>query len=173
MGETIKDLTRRFLSRRQPLLAFLHGLVRDADVAEEMLQEVWLRLAEAVEKGQDVRDVPSWCRGVARNLVLHHFRSLRTRGVVADSRLVELAATAFEEAGDPGDARKQWLLDCVERLPEHSRSVIRMKYADGLRAAEIARRQDRSEDAVLKALSRIRQTLADCVEARRAEEGEA
>jgi RNA polymerase sigma-70 factor (ECF subfamily) len=169
MGESIKDLTRRFLGQRRPLLAFLHGLVRDADLAEEMLQEVWVRLAEAVEKGHEVRDLLSWCRGTARNLVLHHFRSLRTRGVVADSRLVELAAQAFDEA-QASDDRSQWLIDCVEALPEHSRSVLRMKYADGLRAAEIARRQQRTEDAVMKALSRIRQALADCIQQRRAAE---
>src|SRR5262249_526927 len=39
MGETLKELTRRFLAQRQALLAFLHGLVRNADVAEELLQE--------------------------------------------------------------------------------------------------------------------------------------
>ncbi|MGL4550682.1 MAG: sigma-70 family RNA polymerase sigma factor [Gemmataceae bacterium] len=170
MSQTIKDLTRRFLQQRQPLLAFLHGLVRNADVAEELLQEVWLRLAEAAEKGTEILDVGKWCRGVARNLVLHHFRGRRT-AVVADSRLVELADLAFEEAQEtPAQARQQWLLDCVGSLPEHSRALVRMKYGDGLRAAAIAERQGRSEEAVLKALSRVRQALEQCVEARRATE---
>lgn len=171
MGETLKELTRRFLAQRQPLLAFLHGLVRDADVAEELMQEVWLRLAEACEKGTDILDLAKWCRGVARNLVLHHFRAKRGKGVVADSRLVELADRAFEEASDGESSRQQWLVDCVEALPEHSRQLLQWKYQDGLRAAEIARRQQRTEDAVMKALSRVRQALEQCVEARRLADG--
>src|SRR5262245_62774232 len=138
MNETLKEQTRRFLTQRQHLLAFIHGLVRDADVAEELLQEVWIRLAEAAEKGTQIDDVPRWCRGVARNLILHHFRSRRT-GVVADSRLVELAEKAFEEYGESAWAdRQQWLLDCIEALPEHSRATLRLKYADGLKVNEVA-----------------------------------
>jgi RNA polymerase sigma-70 factor (ECF subfamily) len=172
MSQTLKDLTRRFLQQRQPLLAFLHGLVRNADVAEELLQEVWLRLAEAVEKQTEILDVGKWCRGVARNLVLHHFRSRRI-SVVADSRLVELADLAFEEAEETSEQlRQQWLLDCIGTLPEHSQSLVRMKYGEGLKAAAIAKRQGRSEEAVLKALSRVRQLLEQCVEGRRSLEGD-
>lgn len=172
MNETLKEQTRCFLAQRRHLLAFIHGLVRDADTAEELLQEVWIRLAEAAEKGTAIDDVPRWCRGVARNLILHHFRARRT-GVVADSRLVELAEKAFEEAGPTvWDARQQWLLDCIEALPEHSRATLRLKYSEGMKVEAVAAVQKRTPDAVMKALSRIRQALSECVESRRKLEGD-
>lgn len=172
MNEALKNNTRRFLAQRRSLLAFIHGLVRDADAAEELLQEVWIRLAEAAEKGTVIDDVPRWCRGVARNLILHHFRARRT-GVVADSRLVELAARAFDECGESVWAdRQQWLLDCIEALPEHSRSTLRLKYADGMKVNDVAALQKRTPEAVMKALSRIRQALSECVESRRRLEGD-
>ena len=169
--ERLKDLTRAFLGRRHELLAFVQGLVRDRATAEEIVQEVWVRLAGAAGRGEDIRRPEQWCRGVARNLVLHHFRGRRRARVVADSRLVELAELAFEEFGSAGDvwsSRRQWLAECVESLPEKSKEVLRLKYVQGLKAGEIARRQNRSLDAVLKALSRVRQLLAECVERRRA-----
>lgn len=173
MSQTIKELTRRFLQQRQALMAFLHGLVRNADVAEELLQEVWLRLADAAEKQTEILDVGKWCRGVARNLLLHYFRNRRGPGVVTDSRLVELADMAFEEASETNDQlRQQWLLDCLSTLPEHSRELVRLKYTEGLKAAVIARRQGRTEEAVLKALSRIRHLLEQCIEGRRNLEGD-
>lgn len=173
MEANLKELTRIFLAQRQRLLAFLHLLVRDADAAEELLQEVWLRLAEAVEKGTEIRDVMTWCRGVARNLALHHFRDQRGKRVVTDSRLVELADRAFEEHTDSlWTERRQWLLECIEELPEHSRGLLHLKYVDGLKAHDIARRQGRSADAVLRAISRIRAVLAECVEGRRLLEGD-
>lgn len=174
MTERLKDLTRQFLGQRHLLLAFIYGLVRDWDAAEEILQEVWIRLAEAETKGTTVESVEKWCRGVARNLVLHHLRQKHSGRVVTDSRIVALAERAFEEH-DLADAvwssQRSWLFDCLERLPDKSRRVLQLKYGEGLRVAQIAERLQHSQDAIFKALSRIRQALADCVERRRLLEG--
>jgi RNA polymerase sigma-70 factor (ECF subfamily) len=144
-------------------------LVRDRDTAEEILQEIWLRLAIAVDRGTEVDRPESWFRGVAKNLVLHHFRSNQRAKVVADSPLVEAmveaAALAFEERADDQLAeRSRRLMDCLDRLPAKSRDLLKLKYQNGLRAVQIAERLGRSEDAIMKALSRVRQVLADCVE---------
>lgn len=171
MTERLKELTRQFLGGRHQLLAFIYGLMRDWDAAEEILQEVWIRLAEAEPKGTTVQSVEKWCRGVARNLILHHLREKRSPRVVTDSRIVELADLAFEEhdlAEAVWSSRRSWLYGCMESLPDRSRQLLQLKYAEGLRVAQIADRMQRSQDAILKALSRIRQALADCVERRQA-----
>jgi RNA polymerase sigma-70 factor (ECF subfamily) len=169
MTDRLKELTLVFLAERHALLAFIHGLVRDRDAAEEILQEIWLRLVAAVERGVEVDSPRSWFRGVAKNLILHHFRSQRRAKVVADSSLVEAmveaAALAFEEGtGDPLAERSRRLMDCLDRLPARSRNLLQLKYEAGLRVAQIAERLARSEDAIMKALSRVRQILGDCVE---------
>lgn len=174
--DLLKDLTRRFLTGRHQLLGFIHGLVRDLDVAEEILQEVWIRLADAVERGIEIRQPEPWCRGVAKNLILHHFRDKRTAKVTADSRFIELADQAFAEYADPADGdlwtvRREVLFRCIEQLPERSREILQMKYVQGMKVADIARRKGRTLDAVMKALSRIRQILGDCVERQRTAEG--
>ncbi|HYE19760.1 MAG TPA: sigma-70 family RNA polymerase sigma factor [Tepidisphaeraceae bacterium] len=136
---TVAALNSSFVRERPALLAFVHGLVRDRPAAEEIVQEVWIRLAGAVRQGTDVRQPERWFRGVARNLVLHHFRSRRTARVIADShvlRMVELAEIAFEERGsggggggsgaageDPWATRRARLSECIEKLPEPSRAV--------------------------------------------------
>jgi RNA polymerase sigma-70 factor, ECF subfamily len=174
MANPLKNLTRLFLSERHRLLAFIFGLVRDREAAEEVLQEVWIRLADASEKGVVIQSVDKWCRGVAKNLILHHLRDKRSARVVADTQIVELAEQAFAEhdAAEPvWSARRSWLLDCVEKLPQRSRELLDWKYTLGLRVAKIAERLQRSDDAIMKALSRIRQALAECVERRQALEG--
>lgn len=174
MRERLKELTRQFLSQRHHLLAFVHGLVRDWEVAEEILQEVWICLADAEEKGTPIQAVAKWCRGVAKNLVLHHWRRQRSVRVVADSRIIELAEQAFAEH-DASEAvwssRRNWLLDCIEALPARSRELLHLKYFIGLRVADIAPRLHRSPDAIMKALSRVRQALAECVQRQQALEG--
>jgi RNA polymerase sigma-70 factor (ECF subfamily) len=174
MSERLKELTKQFLSMRHQLLAFIHGLVRDLDAADEILQEVWIRLAEAEEKGVAIQAPDKWCRGVAKNLILHHFRDKRSTRVVADSRLMDLAEQAFDEhdsAEAVWSARRNWLFGCIESLPEKSRDLLQLRYAGGLRVTQIADRLQRSQDAIMKALSRVRQLLAECVRARQVLEG--
>jgi RNA polymerase sigma-70 factor (ECF subfamily) len=174
MSDRLKELTKQFLALRHGLLAFIHGLVRDLDAADEILQEVWIRLAEAEEKGVQIQATDKWCRGVAKNLILHHFRQKRTAKVVADSRLVDLAEQAFDEhdsAEMVWSARRSWLFGCIETLPEKSRELLQLRYVGGLRVTQISDRLQRSEDAIMKALSRLRQLLAECVRSRQALEG--
>lgn len=167
-----------FLAQRPQLLAFVRALVRDADAAEEIVQETWLRLAIAVAKGTALEDPERWFRGVARNLALHHFRARRTAKVVADGRFAELLELAFEERSasrdaDPSADRRRWLAGCVAKLPDKARNLLHLKYTSGMTAAEIGRQSGRTEEAILKALSRLRKLLGDCVQARqRADEGE-
>src|SRR5262245_14241093 len=99
MSTEIRDLTTAFLAERHGLMAFIYGMVREQHAAEDIFQEVWLRLAQAAEQNVDIEDQPAWCRGVARNLILHHWRS--NSRMVVDSELVELlelTELAFDEA---------------------------------------------------------------------------
>src|SRR6185503_9176272 len=93
----LKELAAQFMGQRHSLTAFIEGLVRDPAAAEDIFQEVWIRLAEAAEKGTAIDDLPRWCRGVAKNLILHYWRDRRGDREVPDSRLADFAETAFAE----------------------------------------------------------------------------
>ncbi len=167
MADGLKDLTSRFLAERHLLMSFIYGLVREAGPAEDIFQDVWVKLAEATEKGTRVDDLGKWCRGVARNLILHHWREKRSRTVVADSRMVDFAARAFDEqvaGGRFGASRRQALIDCVASLPGDSRELIQLKYERGLSVEGVAERVRRPYSGIMMALSRVRKALALCVE---------
>jgi RNA polymerase sigma-70 factor (ECF subfamily) len=174
MPQTLRTLSSEFLAGRHELMAFVYGLVRDPQAAEDVFQEVWIRLAEAAEQEVEIRETAKWCRGVARNLILHHWRAKRSAKVVVDSRIIDLAERAFEEreatVTDP--PRKRALVDCVKGLPEKSRAVIELKYDRGLAGGEVARRLGSTYNAVMRTLSRVRKVLAKCVEKKLALVGE-
>ena len=52
MSEALKQVTTEFLASRPKLMSFIYGLVRDPHAAEDIYQEVWLKLANAMENGQ-------------------------------------------------------------------------------------------------------------------------
>ncbi len=72
MNERTQHITAQFLADRHRLMAFIHGLLRDPQTAEDVFQEVWLKLSAELEKGTLIENPPAWCRTVARNLILMH-----------------------------------------------------------------------------------------------------
>ena len=170
MSEDLTRITSEFLAGRQRLLSFIYGLVRESQTAEDIFQEVWLKLAGALEKGIVIHDQGKWCRKAAKNLILQHWRTQRNAKVVADSSLLEFidfVELAFDEPGaaqDKWSDRQQALNDCVRVLPEKSQRLLTLKYEDGFSISGIAAQVEQSSDAVVKALLRLRQALAGCVE---------
>jgi len=171
-SEIIQRAASEFIQDRNRLGAFVCGLLRDAHAAEDVIQEVWVRLAAEVGKGTVIENQPAWCRRVARNLILKHWRKQQTTKVVADSEVMEAflaqVETAFSEvdqdADDEWQQRQQALDDCVATLPEKSRRMLSLRYEGRQSVEEVARATGQTFDAVTKSLYRLRQALADCVE---------
>lgn len=170
-SEIIQRAAAEFIHDRHRLGSFVGGLLRDAHAAEDVIQEVWVRLAAELEKGTVIESQPAWCRGVAKNLILKHWRRQRNAKVFADSEVLEVFLArvdqAFAETDDSGELwerRQQALDDCVAALPEKSRSLLSLRYEGRVPIEEIARRVGQRFDAVTKALYRLRQALSDCVE---------
>lgn len=137
-----------FIRDRRRLGAFVNGLLRDPHAAEDLLQEVWVRLAAEVERGTLLENQAAWCRGVARNLIRRHWERQQSAKVVADSSVLEAFlerveqafAEADEDADDKWQRRQQALDDCVAALPEKSRRMLSTPDAfAALRGAEIGR----------------------------------
>lgn len=166
------ELATEFIANRHLLMSFISGLVRDAHEAEDIFQEVWLRLARADEQGVVIENQLKWCRGVAKNLILHYWRDSRNAKVIADSELlqfldyVELAYEEGDTSPDKWSDRQQALHECLSGLPEKSRQLLKLKYDEGCSILQICERLGKSSAAVVKALLRLRSALAVCVSKR-------
>jgi RNA polymerase sigma factor (sigma-70 family) len=130
-SEVLQRAAAAFIRDRQRLGAFVGGLLRDAHAADDVIQEVWLRLAAEIGKGTILENQPAWCRGVAKNLILKHWRTQRNAKVLADSEVLEVFLArvdeAFAESDDSADLwqrRQQALDECVASLPEKSRRLL-------------------------------------------------
>src|SRR4051794_38234188 len=84
MDTEVERIVREFQKQRQHLLCYIRALTCDADRAEDFIQEISVIVLRMANAGERPDNLPAWCRGIARNLLLHEQRD-RRRLVYIDS----------------------------------------------------------------------------------------
>lgn len=170
LPQQINEAAARFIRDRHLLGAFVGGLLRDAHLAEDVLQEVWVCLASHIERGTPIDNQSAWCRGVARNLIRRHWEKSQRSRTPRDVERLEAFLDRIDQCFEVADRDSQYtaariaaLDQCVESLPERSRRLLSLKYTEGAAMESIAAEMGQSFEAVKKALVRIRAGLHDCV----------
>lgn len=147
---------------RARLFAFLVRLSRRRDVAEDLLQETWLRLARsAPELAPDTRLAP-WLYTVARNLYVSHRRwSLLDADRLATLRFwarpEDDVLSPFERLAADETARR--LERALASLPIAQREVVLLVCVERLEHAEAANVLGLAPEAFRQRLSRARAAL--------------
>jgi len=150
------------------LTAFLRAAVRDHATADDLFQETMLIAWRKIGEYDRSRPFGAWLRGIARNLVLAHYRAAGREFAVADERILDhldrRMAHIDRQPGDTLDEKIRALRDCIERLAPLYREPVDFHYRDHRTTEWIARRLATTKDAVQKQLQRARAQLADCLE---------
>ncbi len=122
---------------------FLRSIVRDDREAEDLTQQVFMKLITAIVKYED-RGVPfsGWLLLMARNVALDHMR--RRRPTPTEE---VFDAERHHDDGDTQD-RARDLHAALASLPEEQRSVMIMRHVVGLSPLEIAERMGRTESSI-------------------------
>lgn len=108
----------------------------------------------------------AWARGIAANKVLEEHRRRSRSPLSFAPEVVEAIRDAYDATDERPGAREEALRECVQNLPERSRTLLALRYGDGLKCAVIARRLSHSVDAVYQTLSRLRTALETCIRQR-------
>lgn len=157
---------------RPSLFAYLTASIYDFHRAEDLLQEVAVAVAGQYHNYDPKRPFFTWAMGIARNLVLLHFRerardqrhfSEATLKILAEAQRVE------REASDKRDALRL----CLRKISARRRQVLELRYTGGLSIAEIAQRISSSSNAVKIVLHRVRADLEECIRRQLAQENAA
>jgi RNA polymerase sigma-70 factor, ECF subfamily len=149
----------RYFSR---VYAFIHTRVRDRADAEELTQESFTAVFRSIA-GYSGRSTPlAWIYGIAKNTVNNHLRRARVQ-----SERLEAAGSdsaSGEWASTPQDDVEMRQL--LRRMDERLRSVTGwqaevfwMRHLEDLSIDQIARRMDRSSDAIRSSLYRVKRML--------------
>ena len=146
------------------LFRVANSVLRNRPEAEDVVQDVFLRVLQHRQSLGEVRDMRVWLIRIAWNLALD--RKRRRRPEQLDESFAESLASATMPADTAMQEAQRFrsILREIERLPKAERHVLLLSAVEELGTAEIAGVLARSESAVRALLSRARARLRERLE---------
>ena len=163
---------------RRPVYNFILRSVRQRDRAEELLQDVFLRVVQRSGDFKGQSKFSTWLYTIARNLCVDHARKMQfrrhksldapTRGKDDEGPSLLERVQGKELGADReaiGEEIKQRIAEAVQELPDEQREVFLMRQVSHLPFKEIASIVGVPENTVKSrmryALERLQEALAE------------
>ena len=136
---------------------FIHRRVGDAASADDILQEVFLRIHARIDTLNERSKLHRWVYQITRHAIIDHYR--------ADARGEDipamLSATEMEPHEKARHEIKACLVPMMQGLPDHYRQALMLSDLEGVRQQEVARQQGVSLSGAKSRVQRGRAMLKD------------
>lgn len=159
---------RLFKKHYRELHAYASVILKDGDMAEEMVQNMFLKFWEKRELLQIKSSIKAYLYKCTHNDCLNYIKHQKIK-----TKYIEFAMYTSNDQHEPASAKaeltelEQKLSDALNELPEHCRTIFQMSRFEELKYKEIANELGISiktvENQMGKALKILRIKLADFI----------
>jgi RNA polymerase sigma-70 factor, ECF subfamily len=167
-----RELVERYQTR---LLNFIYRTIGDRERAEDLVQEVFIRVYRHIQRFDTTKKFSTWVYTIASNLAKNELRNRSRNPLVlfqtmTGNREEDDRPLQFEDTTSrPDDMfQKRHLRELVEetvtRLPEHHRQVFVLRELEGKSYEEIAEITNCNLGTVKSRLNRARNAFAAIIE---------
>jgi RNA polymerase sigma-70 factor (ECF subfamily) len=158
------ELLRLLGVHERSLFAYVYALTPNWQDAEEVMQQVRIRIWQEFDKYDPEKSFGSWARAIAYYLTLAHRKEeSRQREYFSDHILEEVSST-YETLVESANERQAALFRCLDKLEGSKRRVVEAYYLSAEPTNQIAERLAMTPNALRQLLFRVRKMLFDCVE---------
>jgi RNA polymerase sigma-70 factor (ECF subfamily) len=133
------------LRHKDKLYTSIHFLVKDKYLAEDIFQDVFIRVIDTLRGGRytDEGKFLPWAMRIAHNLCVDHFRKVKRTPVIKtgeDQDIFEVLNFTEESAEDKMMKKQSHnrVKDMLDQLPEDQREVIILRHYADMSFKEIA-----------------------------------
>ncbi len=162
------DFDDRFVqllsSNQLRLRSYVFTLVRDANDADDVLQNACVVLWKKRASYDEAREFFPWAAGVVLIEILKYRRRIATDKLQFSEALINSLAEDYLEYIEENDRRREALPACLNKLDSDDRWLIRARYSSEITVAQIAKQLDKPLSTVYRSLARIREILFQCVQ---------
>ncbi len=147
------------------LLSFIRRQVRDVHDAEDILQDVFVRIHSSLPCLKDIESITAWVYRIARNAVTDYYRKRAS----AAKALGELAEDAGDDEDRPDVTREtvnefsRCLEPLMSELSERHRQAMTLTELNGLTQEDAARQLGLSIPGMKARVQRGRRKLRDVI----------
>ena len=124
-------------------LKFTH----DEILAEEIVQDVFVRVWKYREKLSEVQDIDAWMRTVTRNRSLTELKRL-AKDAQGKKEYFNWQPTEWQSANSNGESTDQLLQKAISRLTPQQQKVFELSFLEGMKREQIAELLDISPATV-------------------------
>jgi len=133
--------------------------IDDGDTAEELTNTILLSAWNSLPYYEGKASQKNWIMGIAKHKIIDFYRKKKIKTVLF-SAIPSLEDIADKSIGPEGESLKNELKreikEVLDELSEGYSKILRLKYVDGLRNTEIAKKLSKSYKAVEGKLARAK-----------------
>jgi RNA polymerase sigma-70 factor (ECF subfamily) len=156
---TIKEFTYQLLGLKDKLFRFSARIVGDTELAEDVVQEVVIKMWDKRESRDEYENLESYCMRITRNMSIDKIRSKNYQHLSLDhvSETVEENGSPYEHTAQ--DDTLSHVHKLMEALPEKQKMVMHLRDIEGRDYQEIAEILEISLSQVKVSLFRARKKI--------------
>ena len=154
----------RLLARVQRrIFVYAMTLLHDPNDAEDVLQETNIVLWKKFHEYEPGTDFGRWACRVAHFEVLKLRKKKGRGGMLLSDKFIETLVAGCERTMPKWDVRQDALRECMGKLNERDRDLVKSRYKPGATTRSVAEGLQRSVQGTRRSLLRIRNALSECV----------
>ena len=158
------EFVRLWTQYHRDIERYVYSMIpRSADAAE-VVQVVSVKLWEKWEKYDHERPFIPWAMRFAYLEILKWRQRLAREKLVFSDELLEQLSSTHEELNPLMEMRRKILGQCLEKLKEEDRELVRLRYGRHGAIKEEAERTGKKMHKLYYALERIRAQLLNCID---------
>ncbi|MGZ5443599.1 MAG: RNA polymerase sigma factor [Thermoanaerobaculia bacterium] len=124
----MSDVAARLVDSHRQFLGFLERRLNDRALAEDILQDAFVKSLEKAESIRDDESAVAWFYRLLRNAIIDHHRRGQTR-----NRALDLLAGELKDAVEPPPEIHGAICSCVGELAAN----LKPEYAEAIRRVEV------------------------------------
>jgi RNA polymerase sigma-70 factor, ECF subfamily len=160
-GQGKEAFERLVPAYRRRVFGLAYGILRDRAAAEDLAQEVFVKLWGALPRYDGRARLSTWIYAITRNAAISALRARRRSFSMSDPAvLAEAEGVAAAPVAEPENAA---LRRRIEALPDRQRQAITLYYLDERPVDEVAAMMGLPVNTVKTHLHRARASLAEAL----------
>lgn len=157
---TREQFNKNILPLREKLYRYALSITLDTALAEDVLQDVFIKLWTKRDQLNQVKNREAWCIRIVRNQSLDRIRQRKRQPLELEKVQYAVSAFATVDKIEHEDLLQQIRL-VLEKLPEQQREIFRLRELMGYSNAEIEEMLDLNHSQVKVSLFRARQIIRE------------